>query len=58
MNICDAVVTEIKASPYKAYDKWWVKVEYDSWGAFGESAIMCNTYEEAAKIDVGYEFLV
>lgn len=58
MNMLDAVVYNVRGSPYKAYDKWWVDVEYDSMGYYNWTSIMCNTYEEAAKIDIGYEFLV
>lgn len=58
MNLCDAVVTKIKGSPYKEYDRWWVSVEYDCEFVIGTTNIMCSTYEEAAAIDVGYEFLV
>ena len=35
MNLVDAVVTKVISGPYEEYGKWWVDVEYISWGVPG-----------------------
>ena len=32
MNLVDAFVTKVISGPYEEYGKWWVDVEYISWG--------------------------
>lgn len=33
MNLLDAKVTRVLGHPEFKYNKWWVKVAYDCWGA-------------------------
>ncbi|CAM6553601.1 TPA: hypothetical protein ACPY6O_003852 [Escherichia coli] len=35
MNLVDAFVTKVISGPYEEYGKWWVDVEYISWGVPG-----------------------
>ncbi len=57
MNLVDCVVTQILSDPYIAYDKWWVKVKYNSYGREDVSTIMADTIEEARLITIGTKFL-
>lgn len=57
MNLVDCYVTRVLSEPYEAYNKWWVLVEYDSWGRLAQTTVMCDTEEEAERVDVGYHFL-
>ncbi|MGZ8887935.1 MAG: hypothetical protein ACXW1D_00085 [Halobacteriota archaeon] len=57
MNLVDCVVTEVLSAPMEKYNRWWVKVEYDGWGSTSTSEIMCNSFEDAMKVDVGHKFL-
>lgn len=57
MNVLNAVVTEVMSDPYEAYGKWWVKVAYDCWGIISQSSVMLDSYDEAAAVSKGYQFL-
>lgn len=67
MNLVDCHVTEITGPPRELYGKWWVPVNYESWGCPGKprsgtigdgnSEIMCKTLEEAEAVKVGDMFL-
>jgi hypothetical protein len=57
MNLIDCTVTKVLSEPRFEYGKWWVNVEYDSWGSKSEASVMLNTEEEAKLVGVGYEFL-
>lgn len=57
MNLVDCYVTAITAPPRGLYGKWWVPVNYDSEGGYGNSEIMCHTLEEAEAVKVGDVFL-
>lgn len=66
MNLVDCHVTEVASKagpasqvtgpPRELYGKWWVPVNYESWGCPGNSEIMCNTLEEADAVKVGDVF--
>ena len=58
MNTLDAVVTKITSEPYEMYDKWWVDVEYDCWGAISKTKLMFYSKESALSVKVGYKFIV
>ncbi|HEB3585648.1 TPA: hypothetical protein RZC63_004089 [Escherichia coli] len=32
MNLVDAFVKKVISEPYEEYGKWWIDVEYISWG--------------------------
>lgn len=57
MNLIDCVVTKVIGEPYEKYNRWWIKVEYDSWGMFCETELFFNTKEEVEKVNIGYKFL-
>lgn len=37
MNLVDAFVKKVISGPYKEYGKWWIDVEYISWGVPGKT---------------------
>lgn len=57
MNLVDCFVTKVLTTPYEKYGRWWVGVEYDSWGHISKSEIMLNTEAEANAVDIGHKFL-
>lgn len=57
MNSVDGFVTKVLSAPYEKYGKWWVKVEYDSWGVTSKTELMFNSKVEALLVDKGYKFL-
>ncbi|WP_198379085.1 hypothetical protein [Burkholderia ubonensis] len=57
MNQIDCVVTVVKTQPYTEYGKWWVGVQYESWGRTSETVLMCDTREDADRIGPGHKFL-
>lgn len=50
------VVTKIKAEPFMAFNKWWVKVEYRSNGRILNTELMFKSIDSALKVNVGFEF--
>lgn len=58
MNLVDASVVKILSEPFEKFGKWWVKVEYASWGANSTTDLMFATKSEAEKVTIGYEFQV
>lgn len=57
MNLLDCYVTLIVGEPYFAYGKWWVEVEYESWGSKSKSTIMFSCKEDAEGVKIGNHFL-
>lgn len=56
MNLIDLVVTEVLEEPFRRYDKWWVKVRAEAYGATSEHCIMTDSEEEAGSIGKGFVF--
>lgn len=57
MNTINAYVTKIiDDKPKFKYGKFWLTVEFDSYGTIGQCDLMFSTREEAKKIKIGYEF--
>lgn len=50
MNLVDAFVTKVISGPYEEYGKWWVDVEYISWGVPGKSRLMFGSREQAQEV--------
>ncbi|OJS51531.1 hypothetical protein BK406_28370, partial [Escherichia coli] len=42
---------------YEEYGKWWVDVEYISWGVPGKSRLMFDSREQAQEVQEGFRFL-
>ncbi|HCP2286677.1 TPA: hypothetical protein OC142_005145 [Escherichia coli] len=57
MNLVDAFVTKAISGPYEEYGKWWVDVEYISWGVPGKSRLMFGSREQAQEVQEGFRFL-
>ncbi|HFU8482717.1 TPA: hypothetical protein ACH7GJ_005584, partial [Escherichia coli] len=57
MNLVDAFVTKVISGPYEEYGKWWVDVEYISWGVPGKSRLMFGSREQAQEVQEGFRFL-
>lgn len=57
MNTVDCVVTKVLGKPENKYGKWFVKVQYDSWGHLSETEVLFDTQNEANDIQPGYKFL-
>lgn len=57
MNTVDCYVTKIIGEPYKAYDKWFLNVEYDAYGSISTGSIMAETKEEIDIVKVGHKYL-
>lgn len=57
MNLVDCYVTKVLTEPYFKYEKWWVKVEFNSYGfcSYGTN-IMFDSLDEANNVKVGYKF--
>lgn len=53
MNLVDAFVKKVISEPYEEYGKWWIDVEYISWGVPGKTRLMfeskCRT-EHASEL--------
>ncbi len=47
MNLVDAFVKKVISGPYKEYGKWWIDVEYISWGVPGKTRLMFESKEQA-----------
>ncbi|WP_338260970.1 hypothetical protein [Escherichia coli] len=45
MNLVDAFVKKVISGPYKEYGKWWIDVEYISWGVPGKTRLMFESKE-------------
>ena len=58
MNFCDAYVTKIIGEPVLKYGKWFLEVEYLSWGLTSEKTeLMFSSLEEAQEVEEGFWFL-
>ena len=57
MNLVDGVVTQVKSDPYEMYGKWFLEVEYSSWGTPGTTNLMFDTRREALAVFPGHRFL-
>lgn len=53
----NAFVTKVISGPYEEYGKWWVDVEYISWGVPGKSRLMFDSREQAQEVQEGFRFL-
>lgn len=47
MNLVDAFVKKVISGPYEEYGKWWIDVEYISWGVPGKTRLMFDSKEQA-----------
>ncbi|ELQ3633252.1 hypothetical protein QSX03_004084 [Salmonella enterica] len=56
-NLVDAFVKKVISGPYKEYGKWWIDVEYISWGVPGKTRLMFESKEQALEVKEGYKFL-
>lgn len=56
MNLLECMVTKILSEPYLMFDKWFLKVEYSSYGVNGKTTLMFDSFEIANKINIGHEF--
>lgn len=45
MNLVDAFVKKVISEPYEEYGKWWIDVEYISWGVPGKTRLMFESKE-------------
>ncbi|MGR3885296.1 hypothetical protein [Escherichia coli] len=52
-RLCQKVISE----PYEEYGKWWIDVEYISWGVPGKTRLMFESKEQALEVKEGYKFL-
>lgn len=52
-----AFVKKVISGPYKEYGKWWIDVEYISWGVPGKTRLMFESKEQALEVKEGYKFL-
>ncbi|EPB5843944.1 hypothetical protein ACRQN8_004976, partial [Escherichia coli] len=57
MNLVDAFVKKVISGPYEEYGKWWIDVEYISWGVPGKTRLMFESKEQALEVKEGYKFL-
>ena len=64
MNLVDAFVTKVISGPYEEYGKWWVDVEYISWGVPGKSRLMFDSREQTLEVQkdfrpvyAGYQYI-
>lgn len=57
MNQVDCYVTKILSEPFEKYGRWWVKVEYESWGRPGTTELMFDSAAEAKAVAEGLQFL-
>ena len=57
MNLVDAFVTKVISGPYEEYGKWWVDVEYISWGVPGKSRLKFHSRAQAQEAQEGFRFL-
>ncbi|EFT3081008.1 hypothetical protein H6H65_003955 [Salmonella enterica] len=53
----DAFVKKVISEPYEEYGKWWIDVEYISWGVPGKTRLMFESKEQALEVKEGYKFL-
>ncbi|EPC1761859.1 hypothetical protein ACRXCO_004915, partial [Escherichia coli] len=56
-NLVDAFVKKVISGPYEEYGKWWIDVEYISWGVPGKTRLMFDSKEQALEVKEGYKFL-
>ncbi|CUA63718.1 hypothetical protein IGX65_004798 [Escherichia coli] len=54
MNLVDAFAKKVISGPY---GKWWIDVEYISWGVPGKTRLMFDSKEQALEVKEGYKFL-
>lgn len=57
MNVLECQVIDVTIPPYSRYGKWFVGVNFTTYGVLGETTIMFNTEEEASLVSTGYIFL-
>ncbi|KAF0781709.1 hypothetical protein L246_24660, partial [Salmonella enterica subsp. enterica serovar Worthington str. BCH-5715] len=48
---------KVISGPYEEYGKWWIDVEYISWGVPGKTRLMFDSKEQALEVKEGYKFL-
>tara|TARA_Y100001973_G_scaffold106665_1_gene186311 strand:- start:32569 stop:32745 length:177 start_codon:yes stop_codon:yes gene_type:complete len=58
MNLCDAVVTQIKGNPYQTWGMWLVDAEIDCYGHISSTVLAFKTEEEAQRAHIGMKVLV
>ena len=56
MNTVNCVVTEVLDVPKKKYGRYFVHVEFNSYGRIGKTHLMFKSLEKAKGVAVGYEF--
>lgn len=57
MNLVDAYVTQVKSDPYPMHGKWFLEVEYTSWGVIGTTNLMLDSERECLAVFPGHKFL-
>lgn len=57
MNLVDCYVTAVIGKPYRKFGRWWVDVEYNSWGSVSKTQLMFSTEAGASEVVVGHHFL-
>lgn len=56
MNLVDGFVTQVQSDPYKLHGRWFLDVEYTSWGVIGTTSLMFDTEREALAVFPGHKF--
>jgi len=57
MNLIDAYVTMVTGNPVEKHGKWFVEVEYESYGQISKAELMFDTEEACFAVEPGDHFL-
>ena len=58
MNLINCFVTKVLSKPALGrYEKYEVKVEFNSYGSISTTVLYFDTLDEAESVNIGYEFL-
>lgn len=57
MNLVDAYVTMVTGDPVEKHGKWFVEVEYESYGQISKTELMFESKEACLAVKLGSHFL-
>lgn len=56
MNKTNCIVTKIIEKPHLEFNKYFMRVEFESYGVISETTLMFDYKDQADKVNIGYKF--
>lgn len=55
-NMMDGTVLRVIREPWREHGRWWVEVEFTSYGVVETKSLMFNSKEKASNVKAGRVF--